>query len=58
MVDSLSTFTDISSLARPIFRWSEAARYLETYKAYEKKPADMLKERIGGDYMSKVFLAF
>ena len=35
-------------------RYDEAARYLETYKAYEKKPADMLKEKIGGDYMSKV----
>uniref|UniRef100_A0A3Q4HP56 DNA excision repair protein ERCC-1 n=1 Tax=Neolamprologus brichardi TaxID=32507 RepID=A0A3Q4HP56_NEOBR len=29
-------------------------RYLETYKSYEKKPADMLKEQVEKDYLSKV----
>uniref|UniRef100_A0A8D0DSV5 DNA excision repair protein ERCC-1 n=1 Tax=Salvator merianae TaxID=96440 RepID=A0A8D0DSV5_SALMN len=35
--------------------WSpeEAGRYLETYKAYEQKPADLLKEKVDRDYLSK-----
>lgn len=39
-----------------ILAWSpeEAGRYLETYKAYEKKPADLLKEHVEKDYLSKV----
>ncbi|XP_053295457.1 DNA excision repair protein ERCC-1 [Pleuronectes platessa] len=39
-----------------ILAWSpeEAGRYLETYKAYEKKPADLLKEQVEKDYLSKV----
>lgn len=32
----------------------EAGRYLETYKSYEKKPADILKEQVEKDYVSKV----
>ena len=32
----------------------EAGRYLETYKSYEKKPADVLKEQVEKDYLSKV----
>ncbi|XP_077979859.1 DNA excision repair protein ERCC-1-like [Glandiceps talaboti] len=38
-----------------ILAWSaeEAGRYLETYKAYENKPADMLKEKVEGDYVSR-----
>ncbi|XP_070296480.1 DNA excision repair protein ERCC-1 [Salvelinus sp. IW2-2015] len=32
----------------------EAGRYLETYKSYEKKPADLLKEHVEKDYLSKV----
>lgn len=32
----------------------EAGRYLETYKSYEKKPADLLKEQVEKDYLSKV----
>uniref|UniRef100_A0A668RVN8 DNA excision repair protein ERCC-1 n=1 Tax=Oreochromis aureus TaxID=47969 RepID=A0A668RVN8_OREAU len=38
-----------------ILAWSpeEAGRYLETYKSYEKKPADMLKEQVEKDYLSK-----
>ncbi|XP_072345319.1 DNA excision repair protein ERCC-1-like, partial [Scyliorhinus torazame] len=39
-----------------ILAWSseEAGRYLETYKSYENKPSDMLKERVETDYLSKV----
>ncbi|XP_063070420.1 DNA excision repair protein ERCC-1 [Engraulis encrasicolus] len=39
-----------------ILAWSpeEAGRYLETYKSYEKKPADTLKEQVQKDYLSKV----
>ncbi|KAM4731931.1 DNA excision repair protein ERCC-1 [Anableps anableps] len=39
-----------------ILAWSpeEAGRYLETYKSYEKKPADLLKEQVEKDYLSKV----
>ncbi|KAG8000721.1 Protein arginine N-methyltransferase 2 [Nibea albiflora] len=38
-----------------ILAWSpeEAGRYLETYKSYEKKPADLLKEQVEKDYLSK-----
>lgn len=32
----------------------EAGRYLETYKSYEKKPADLLKEQVEKNYLSKV----
>ena len=32
----------------------EAGRYLETFKAYEHKPADMIKGRVNPDYMSQV----
>lgn len=32
----------------------EVGRYLETYKSYEKKPADTLKEQVEKDYLSKV----
>ena len=32
----------------------EAGRYLETYKVFENKPADILQERVDGDYQSKV----
>ncbi|KAG7501551.1 DNA excision repair protein ERCC-1 [Solea senegalensis] len=39
-----------------ILAWSpeEAGRYLETYKSYEKKPADVLKEQVEKNYLSKV----
>ncbi|XP_039601893.1 DNA excision repair protein ERCC-1 [Polypterus senegalus] len=39
-----------------ILAWSpeEAGRYLETYKSYEKKPADLLMERVEQDFLSKV----
>jgi DNA excision repair protein ERCC-1 len=37
-----------------VLAWSnlEAARYLETLKAYQAKPADMLQQRPVGDYTS------
>ncbi|KAI8973930.1 excision repair protein [Pilobolus umbonatus] len=36
--------------------WSqeEAGRYLETYKAYENKPPDMIRERVDEDYYAKM----
>ncbi|KAF9978688.1 Excision repair cross-complementation group 1 [Actinomortierella ambigua] len=36
--------------------WSneEAARYIETYKAYENKPPDAIRERADNDYLSKL----
>ncbi|XP_051632574.1 DNA excision repair protein ERCC-1 [Manacus candei] len=36
--------------------WSpeEAGRYLETYKAYEQKPPDLLKERVEQDFLSRM----
>ncbi|XP_068111715.1 DNA excision repair protein ERCC-1 [Hyperolius riggenbachi] len=39
-----------------ILSWSseEAARYLETYKCYEQKPADALKEKTESDFMSRM----
>ncbi|XP_019738115.1 DNA excision repair protein ERCC-1 isoform X1 [Hippocampus comes] len=39
-----------------ILAWSpeEAGRYLETYKSYEKKPADLLKEQVETNYLAKV----
>ena len=37
-----------------LLAWSvpEAARYLETLRAYAKKPADMIKERTDGAFLS------
>lgn len=32
----------------------EAARYLETYKAYENKPPDLIMERVDSDFSSRV----
>uniref|UniRef100_A0A8B9VHH5 ERCC excision repair 1, endonuclease non-catalytic subunit n=1 Tax=Anas zonorhyncha TaxID=75864 RepID=A0A8B9VHH5_9AVES len=39
-----------------ILAWSpeEAGRYLETYKAYEQKPPDLLRERVEPGYMARV----
>ncbi|XP_043940272.1 DNA excision repair protein ERCC-1 [Protopterus annectens] len=39
-----------------ILAWSpeEAGRYLETYKSYENKPADALKERMESDFVSQM----
>ncbi|KAM4636176.1 DNA excision repair protein ERCC-1-like isoform 1-T2 [Discoglossus pictus] len=39
-----------------ILSWSpeEAARYLETYKCYEQKPADALKEKAESDFIARM----
>ncbi|XP_055001616.1 DNA excision repair protein ERCC-1 isoform X2 [Sorex araneus] len=39
-----------------ILAWSaeEAGRYLETYKAYEQKPADLLMEKLEQDFISRM----
>ncbi|XP_054444585.1 DNA excision repair protein ERCC-1 [Pteronotus mesoamericanus] len=39
-----------------VLAWSpeEAGRYLETYKAYEQKPADPLMEKLEQDFVSRV----
>lgn len=39
-----------------ISAWSaqEAGRYLETYKSFENKPPDLIKERVDNDYLSKL----
>jgi len=39
-----------------MFSNREAARYLETLKAYETKPADAIKERLKEDYYAQVLL--
>ncbi|XP_036272370.1 DNA excision repair protein ERCC-1 isoform X3 [Pipistrellus kuhlii] len=38
-----------------VLAWSpeEAGRYLETYKAYEQKPADLLMEKLEQDFVSR-----
>lgn len=36
----------------------EAARYLETYKAYENKPPDILKERVESDTTARVIVLY
>ncbi|XP_078393304.1 DNA excision repair protein ERCC-1 [Cetorhinus maximus] len=63
-VDVKDPHQDLKELARIslladctlILAWSseEAGRYLETYKAYENKSSDILKERVESDYISKV----
>ncbi|GAC95093.1 excision repair protein [Pseudozyma hubeiensis SY62] len=39
-----------------IVAWSaeEAGRYVETYKSFEFKPPDLIKERVGEDFLSQV----
>jgi DNA excision repair protein ERCC-1 len=34
--------------------WAEAARYLETFKAYENKSASLIKEKIEADFIPQV----
>ena len=36
------------------FSHAEVARYLETFKAYENKPATAIQERVGGAYLPQV----
>lgn len=33
---------------------SEVARYLELYKSFERKPPDLIKERVDDDYLSRL----
>jgi len=40
-----------------IYSSEEAGRYLETYKAFEHKPPDLIMEKIENDYLSKVNLS-
>ena len=39
-----------------LLAWSaqEAARYLETLKAYQRKPADLIKERSDGHFLTQL----
>lgn len=39
-------------------RNQEAGKYLETYKLFERKPPDLIKERVDNDYMSHLTAAF
>lgn len=32
----------------------EVGKYLETYKSFERKPPDMIKERVDEDHMSRL----
>ncbi len=52
-IQELDRFSVLHSLCI-ILAWSidEAARYLETYKAYENKGPEQLQERVAKDYMS------
>ncbi len=34
--------------------WQECARYLETFKAYENKPAGAIQERVDTDYLGRL----
>ena len=36
------------------FSEMECARYLETYKSYEQKPADAIMQRTDADYLSQL----
>ena len=37
-----------------VHSYEEAGRYLETYKAFENKPPDILMERTDSDFLSRV----
>lgn len=59
--DHVVSLTELSKLSLVnsftiVLAWSveEAGRYLETFKAYEKKPPDALKGRVSTDYMSQL----
>ena len=49
--DSLSSLGARSDVLKEC-RTAEAGRYLEIYKTFEKKPPDMIKERVENDHMS------
>ena len=40
------------------WNFEEAGRYLETYKAYEFKPLDIIQHRVESDHLSKVTIKF
>ena len=50
------TRTACSNDCTALLAWSaqEAARYLETFRAYAKKPADLIKERSDGAFLSQL----
>uniref|UniRef100_A0A8C1JMZ9 Excision repair cross-complementation group 1 n=1 Tax=Cyprinus carpio TaxID=7962 RepID=A0A8C1JMZ9_CYPCA len=53
--DSHHALKELCIMADWVFPCSEeAGRYLETYKSYEKKPADVLKEKVEKNYLSQV----
>ncbi|XP_069779270.1 DNA excision repair protein ERCC-1 [Narcine bancroftii] len=64
LVDTKNPHDDLKELARIsiladctlILAWSveEAGRYLESYKIYENKPVDILKEKVEQDFLSKI----
>nr|CCA28137.1 DNA excision repair protein ERCC1 putative [Albugo laibachii Nc14] len=47
-VTLLSQFTLVLS-----WSWQEAARYIETFKTYEQKPASLIQERVETDFLSQ-----
>ncbi|XP_060679515.1 DNA excision repair protein ERCC-1, partial [Hemiscyllium ocellatum] len=63
-VDTKDPHQDLKDLAKIsiladctlILAWSpeETGRYLETFKAFENKPSDILQERVDRDFLSKV----
>uniref|UniRef100_A0A671NDK3 Excision repair cross-complementation group 1 n=1 Tax=Sinocyclocheilus anshuiensis TaxID=1608454 RepID=A0A671NDK3_9TELE len=56
-VDVKDTHHALKELARICIMFvcpEEAGHYLETYKSYEKKPADVLKEQVEKNYRSQV----
>lgn len=61
MVEALCTINKaaIANDATLMCAWTveECARYLETYKSYETKPATSIQERVEGDYASRVAAA-
>ncbi|EST06816.1 DNA repair protein rad10 [Kalmanozyma brasiliensis GHG001] len=50
------TKTGIINNLTLIIAWTaeEAGKYVETYKSFEHKPPDLIKERVGEDYLSQV----
>lgn len=54
-IRELTKVSMINSLTM-VLAWSaeEAGKYIETYKSFEHKPPDAIKERIGEDYLAQV----
>ena len=55
MIVKLTRLANLNKVTM-ILTWSneELARYIETYKAYEKKPADIIQGSLGGDYYTQL----